>query len=75
MKYMRIETFLVLALSFFVNTCVVITFANFYGKEGSEDAGIESSAELLGIQFGRLVELTWAIGLLASGLVATLCLT
>ena len=74
-SYMRIETFLILLLSLFVNTCVVIMFASFYGQEGSEEWGISSAAGILASQSGRMVELVWAIGLLSSGLVATLCLT
>jgi Mn2+/Fe2+ NRAMP family transporter len=74
-RYASIEAFLVLLLSFFVNTCVVITFASFYGQDGSEDAGISSAGALLAAQSGRLVEMLFAIGLLSSGLVATLCLT
>lgn len=74
-RYASIEIFLVLLLSFFVNTCVVIAFASFYGQDGAQDIGISSAGDLLTAQYGRLVEITWAVGLLSSGLLATLCLT
>lgn len=40
-----------------------------------QDAGLESAGTMLAEKFGKTMQLMWAIGLLASGLVATICLT
>ncbi len=37
--------------------------------------GLQSAGELIQGQYGRDVLIMWAVGLLASGLVATICLT
>ena len=69
-RYMRLETFIMLAIAFVINLFVVTVFAK--GFENSSEAeknniGIESAGEYLGETFGESYKYLWAVGLLAAG--------
>mmetsp|Transcript_22861 Transcript_22861/g.58259 ORF Transcript_22861/g.58259 Transcript_22861/m.58259 type:complete len:550 (-) Transcript_22861:416-2065(-) len=74
LKYLRLENFLVLVMAFVINMFVICVFADaFYGT--GEQVGLETAGEHLGTRYGAMFETVWAVGLLASGQVATIGLT
>lgn len=78
LNYLRAETMLALLLAFFINLCVVSVFAvGFYGNSEVDpnDIGLQAAGELLGQRFGTAFKYCWAVGLFASGQVATIALT
>lgn len=76
LTYFRIESFVMLVLAFLVNLFVVCVFAQgFYGKTTEVDMGLESAGDHLGETYGNVYKYVWAVGLLASGQVATIGLT
>eukprot|EP00199_Chlamydomonas_sp_CCMP681_P000171 CAMPEP_0119103504 /NCGR_PEP_ID=MMETSP1180-20130426/1940_1 /TAXON_ID=3052 ORGANISM="Chlamydomonas cf sp, Strain CCMP681" /NCGR_SAMPLE_ID=MMETSP1180 /ASSEMBLY_ACC=CAM_ASM_000741 /LENGTH=538 /DNA_ID=CAMNT_0007088035 /DNA_START=156 /DNA_END=1772 /DNA_ORIENTATION=- len=76
LRYMRIENFLVLGVTFVVNLFVIAVFAHIvYGTEGADQLGLESAGVVLGQNYGIGYQHVWAVGLLASGQVATIAMT
>ncbi|KRX10120.1 hypothetical protein PPERSA_08523 [Pseudocohnilembus persalinus] len=73
LKFRKIETGLSLLLSFFINLCVISTFA-YYSKKGIE-LDLLTAGEALESSFGDFSKLIWGIGLLASGQSSTLTST
>lgn len=76
LSYLRLENFLVLTMAFVINLFVISIFADgFFGVVDPDDVGLESAGELLAERFGETYKILWAVGLLASGQVATIGLT
>lgn len=76
LAYLRVENFLVLVMAFIINLFIICVFADgFYGVLSEDDVGLESAGDHLGERFGEVFRTLWAIGLLASGQVATIGLT
>ncbi|GAB4813910.1 hypothetical protein N2152v2_000956 [Parachlorella kessleri] len=76
--YHRLETLLTLLLAFLVSLFVICVFAyGFYGNPEYSTAaiGLEDAGHLLGQRFGEQFKYLWAVGVLASGLIATVALT
>ncbi|GAB4815298.1 hypothetical protein N2152v2_002344 [Parachlorella kessleri] len=76
--YLRLENVLILFMAFLINLCVTCVFA--YGFHDNpdyptDDIGLESAGIMLGERFGTSFKYLWAIGLLASGQIATVGLT
>eukprot|EP00887_Chlorella_sp_A99_P000444 scaffold17.g444.t1 len=78
LKYLRLENMLALLLAFFINMCVVAVFATGFYDDPDVDPneiGLQAAGELLSVRFGATFEYFWAVGLLASGQIATIALT
>ena len=77
LSYMRLENAIMLILAFVINIFVVCVFADgFYDPSlPPVEIGLESAGEHLAQRFGVLFKYAWAVGLLASGQVATITLT
>ncbi|KAJ9522400.1 hypothetical protein QJQ45_008309 [Haematococcus lacustris] len=74
LQYLRVESFLVLALAFVINLFVICVFAHgFYGTD--TEVGLESAGDHLAERYGGVFKTVWAIGLLAAGQVSTIGLT
>ncbi|KAL4442469.1 hypothetical protein ABPG77_005053 [Micractinium sp. CCAP 211/92] len=74
LRFLRLETPLVLLGAFFINLCVICVFAQgFYGTD--EEIGLQAAGDLLAERFGEQFKVFWAIGLLAAGQVSTIALT
>ena len=76
LRYARLEAGIVLIGAFCINLFVVCLFAHgFYGTPEAKEVGLASAGAYLGERFGALFKYLWAVGLLASGLSATITLT
>ena len=76
LRYARLEAGVVLLGAFCINLFVVCLFAHgFYGTPEANEVGLASAGAYLGERFGALFKYLWAVGLLASGLSATITLT
>ena len=76
LRYVRLEAAIVLLGAFCINLFVVCLFAHgFYGTPEAKEVGLSSAGAYLGERFGTLFKYLWAVGLLASGLSATITLT
>lgn len=76
LRYARLEAGVVLLGAFCINLFVVCLFAHgFYGTPEAAEVGLASAGAYLGERFGALFKYLWAVGLLASGLSATITLT
>mmetsp|Transcript_11202 Transcript_11202/g.24121 ORF Transcript_11202/g.24121 Transcript_11202/m.24121 type:complete len:597 (+) Transcript_11202:151-1941(+) len=78
LRYMRLENLLMLVLAFLINVFVVCLFAQgFYDPDAPDEVelGLESAGDHLAQRFGEAFRVLWAVGLLASGQVATIGLT
>lgn len=74
LRYLRLETVIVLFLAFLINMCVICVFAQgFYGTD--QEIGLQAAGDLLADKFGSEFKVFWAVGLLASGQVSTIALT
>jgi len=74
--YARLEAGIVLLGAFCINLFVVCLFAHgFYGTPQANEIGLASAGAYLGERFGALFKYLWAVGLLASGMSATITLT
>ncbi|KAL4854727.1 Metal transporter Nramp2 [Chlorella vulgaris] len=66
LRYLRLETVMVLLLAFLINMCVICVFAQgFYGTD--QEIGLLAAGDLLADKFGQEFKVFWAVGLLASG--------
>ena len=76
LRYARLEAGVVLLVAFCINLFVVCLFAHgFYGTPEAKEVGLASAGAYLGERFGALFKYLWAVGLLASGMSATITLT
>jgi len=72
--YFAVESVLSLAVSFFINLCVIAVFAKgfFVGDGVSTGIGLEDAGDDLGARYGNAARIIWAIGLLAAGQASTM---
>lgn len=75
LRYLRLETVLVLALTFWVNLTVICVFATGFYDQGQEVVGLQEAGEMLGERFGQSFKYIYAVGLFAAGQVSTIALT
>uniref|UniRef100_A0A7R9V4I2 Natural resistance-associated macrophage protein n=1 Tax=Chlamydomonas euryale TaxID=1486919 RepID=A0A7R9V4I2_9CHLO len=78
LTYMRLENMIMLVMAFVINVFVVCVFAEgFYdpAADPQPDIGLESAGDHLADHYGSIFRTMWAVGLLASGQVATISLT
>lgn len=69
--YYTLEAILVLSATLCINVAVISIFAKgFFGKD--DDIGLRNAGTYLGDQFGKHMEVIWAIGLLAAGSTSTM---
>lgn len=62
--YNAIETAISLIVSFFINVCIIITFAHMKNKDlDIQNAGLALN-QLFGGNYGNII---WGLGLLAAG--------
>jgi natural resistance-associated macrophage protein len=74
LRYLRIETPVVLLGAFLINLTVICVFAQgFYGTD--QEIGLQAAGDLLAERFGQQFKVFWAVGLLAAGQVSTIALT
>lgn len=77
-RYMRLENLIMLIMAFLINLFVVCVFAKgFYAPDSEQEIsiGLETAGFHLAEAYGASFQTVWAVGLLASGQVATISLT
>ncbi|KAG1669253.1 hypothetical protein FOA52_003290 [Chlamydomonas sp. UWO 241] len=78
LTYMRIENAVVLFVAFVINLFVVCVFAKAFYDPAADppvEIGLQSAGDFLAEEFGDSFRTIWAVGLFASGQVATISLT
>jgi NRAMP (natural resistance-associated macrophage protein)-like metal ion transporter len=70
--YFSLEATVSLSVSFFINMCVICTFAYWHFKDEGHDITLQTAHLALRETFGEGAKIVWAIGLLAAGQSSTM---